>query len=217
MTKAIVFDLDGTLADSSSCIVDATHLVSKELGLAFPSEVSIRQKIGQPLAHMLATLLDISGDLVPTAVQIYSTEYVRLAKTEERLFEGTIPLLQSLRKTDYKLAIATGKSQRGAEHSTSRLGIQPWFDSIHGILPGTPGKPAPDVLLRAMHALNVSADECIMIGDTTFDIDLAQAIKVQTIAVDWGVHSKEKLMSRTPNHFVSNFAELEVLLHSLYE
>ena len=111
MLQAIVFDLDGTLADSSSCIVEATYCVAKELNLTRPLERSIRQMIGQPLAEMLSTLFAISGPLNSTAVQIYSREYVRLAQTNERPFTGTLPLLQTIQKTNCKLAIATGKSQ----------------------------------------------------------------------------------------------------------
>ena len=72
-------------------------------------------------------------------------------------------------------------------------GLTPYFDSIHGILPGTPGKPDPAVLLRAMKALEIPAEECVMIGDTTYDMQLAQAVGVEAIGVDWGVHSRDKL------------------------
>ena len=60
-------------------------------------------------------------------------------------------------------------------------------------LPGTPGKPDPAVLIRAMEALNVSADECVLIGDTTFDMQLSQAVGVTAIGVNWGVHSQKNL------------------------
>ena len=117
-------------------------------------------------------------------------------------------ILQQLREKGFLLAIATGKSQHGAESATKRLGLQPYFDSIHGIIPGTPGKPHPAVLIRAMNALNVTSEECIMIGDTTFDLDLAHAVDVRTAAVSWGVHSIEKLQKREPSVCVHNFEEL---------
>ena len=165
--KAIVFDLDGTLADSTLCIVNAAHSVSKKHGLPRVDDHAVRALIGQPLAEMLATLFNIDGDMLSTAVTDYSTEYVRRAAFEERLFPETLPLLNSLRQAGLLLAIATGKSQHGADRSTSRLGLHPLVDSVHGILPGTPGKPNPAVLRRAMTALNVSPEECIMVGDTT--------------------------------------------------
>jgi phosphoglycolate phosphatase len=209
MPKAIVFDLDGTLADTSACIVGAAQYVRQIQGLRAVTDESIRSKIGQPLGFMLATLFDIDGSRLEQAVRDYSTEYVRLATIEERLFDGVISLLRDLREADFKLAVATGKSQNGADRSTARLGLTPWFDSIHGIVPGTPGKPDPAVLLRAMDALGVSASNCIMVGDTTFDLDLAHAVGVRTAAVDWGVHSREELLSRNPAFMALDFASLQ--------
>ena len=207
--KAIVFDLDGTLADSSGCIVSAAHYTCQQMGLKTVSDEAIRARIGQPLGPMLTALFDLEERHVEGAVRIYSDAYRRLAATEERLFEGSLPLLHELKRTDFKLAIATGKSQRGAEHATQRLGIASFFDSIHGILPGTPGKPNPAVLKRAMAALGAAPDSCLMVGDTTFDLDLAHEIGVSTIAVTWGVHGIEALRSRKPLHVVENFAALQ--------
>ena len=163
---------------------------------------------------MLAELFEIEGELVEKAVQLYSSEYVRLTKTEEKLFDGALETLKELREKGFLLAIATGKSQHGAENATKRLGLKPHFDSIHGIIPGTPGKPHPAVLIRAMNALGVRAEECIMVGDTTFDLDLAHAIDVRTAAVSWGVHSVDKLQTRNPSVCVHSFDELLAWLYT---
>jgi phosphoglycolate phosphatase len=215
MTTAIVFDLDGTLADSSPCIVGAAHHISDKLGLDRAEDSAIRQRIGEPLAPMLSALYGIRGELLDSAVREYSTAYVELAPRKERLFEGAIPLVRSLREGGFKLAIATGKSQRGAENATARLGLAPLFDSIHGIVPGTPGKPDPAVLVRAMAALGVSPEECVMVGDTTFDLDLSHAAGVRTAAVCWGMHSLEVLRLRKPAFIASTFQELRQWLLEL--
>ena len=212
MKKAIVFDLDGTLADSSGCIVKAAHFTSEQMALRPVSDDSIRAKIGQPLGPMLTDLFGLKASEVETAVQIYSDAYRRLAATEERLFEGSLDLIHRLRDAGFQLAIATGKSQHGAEHATRRLGIDVLFDSIHGILPGTPGKPDPAVLKRAMEALGVQAAECLMVGDTSFDLDLAHQIGVSTVAVTWGVHADDTLRARHPKYLVESFAALQKVL-----
>ena len=154
MTSAIIFDLDGTLADTSGCIVEATQHVGRSHGLPKVADEDIRTKIGQPLGVMLSTLFGIDGPLLERAASDYSAEYLRLAPSHERLFDGAISLVHRLRDAGFKLGVATGKSQNGAERSTARLGLAPCFDSIHGIVPGTPGKPDPAVLLRAMDATN---------------------------------------------------------------
>ena len=193
MPKAIVFDLDGTLANSSTCIIETMHEVARQMNLPPVSDNAVRGMIGQHLNVMFPTLYNIHGEDMEQAIRLYSIEYVRLTATLERLFEGALELVQKLSQTDVLLAIATGKSQSGAENACERLGLTPYLNSIHGIVPGTPGKPDPAVLIRAMNALGVSADECVMVGDTTFDMQLSQAVGVQAIGVNWGVHSREKL------------------------
>lgn len=210
--KAIVFDLDGTLADSSSCIVAAAHSTKTNLGLKPILDDAVRSMIGRPLRNMLSELFAIEGSLLDDAVQEYSCAYVRLSSTEEKLFPESISMLKKLRKAGFLLAIATGKSQHGAENATKRLGLQPYVDSIHGILPGTPGKPDPAILNRVIQDLGVSAKDCIMIGDTTFDLDLAHAINVRTVAVSWGVHTSTLLQERNPTLFVNNFDQLTTWL-----
>ena len=193
MLKAIVFDLDGTLANSSTCIIETMHEVARQMNLPPVSDDAVRDMIGQHLNVMFPTLYNIHGVDMEEAIRLYSIEYVRLTATLERLFEGALELIQTLSQTDVLLAIATGKSQSGAENACERLELTPYLDSIHGIIPGTPGKPDPAVLIRAMKALGVSAAECIMVGDTTFDMQLSQAVGVEAIGVDWGVHSRDKL------------------------
>ena len=205
---SIIFDLDGTLADSTACIVETTHYVGRLHQLRKVSDDAIRMMIGQPLRAMLSTLFEVRDQRLDILVRDYSTEYVRLAPIQERRFAGTIPLLKNFQGPNWKLGIATGKSQKGADHATARLGIAQYFDSIHGILPGTPGKPDPAVLLRAIDALNASPKDCIMVGDTSYDMDLAKAVSVRCVAVTWGVHSLEILQSRSPDFIATSFDSL---------
>ena len=195
MISTIIFDLDGTLADSSQCIVEAMNATEQTMNLVPASAEAIRAQIGLPLGEMLVSLYGIPAEQIVAAISIYSDHYRRLTASFECLFEGMLPLLQTLRGKHLKLAIATGKSQEGAEHATARLGIVQYFDTIHGILPNTPGKPDPAVLNRVVEALGVSAEECLMVGDTTFDMKMAQSIGMHTLAVTWGVHSVSELQA----------------------
>jgi len=215
MTTAIIFDLDGTLADSTACVVGAAQFVGDALGLPTVTDDAIRRRIGEPLGPMLGALFSIDGAVLDAAGRSYSTRYVDIARDGERLFAGAVPMLKTLREVGFKLAIATGKSQNGAERASDRMGLAPVMDAIHGIVPGTPGKPDPAVLIRAMKSLDVSESDCVMVGDTTFDLDLAHAVGVRTAAVSWGVHPVELLQSREPTIMVASFGELQAWLMSL--
>ena len=162
---------------------------------------------------MLAALFDVSGDPLVALTRAYSETYVRLTKTLERPFPDTLGMLQRLRQRGWLLAIATGKSQNGAENATRRMSLAPLFDGIHGIVPGTPGKPDPAVLVRAMEGLGVSPGQSIMVGDTTFDLDMAAAVSVPSVAVSWGVHATEVLEGRSPSALVYDMTELEAELN----
>lgn len=212
MHTTLIFDLDGTLADSADCIVTSMHLVANHFGWDPVSDKSIQDLIGKSLSVMFPALYNTPDDKLQAAIDRYRVEYVRLTKTEEKLFDGIIPLLQKLNAMGFKMAIATGKNQAGAEHACNRLGLTSYFDSIHGILPGTPGKPDPAVLIRAMKALDSTAEQCVMIGDTVYDMQLAQAVGVQAVGVAWGVHSQEKLEDCGVS-VATSVAKLAQLLH----
>lgn len=213
MAHAIIFDLDGTLADSSECVVQSAQEVARAARLREVSDEDIRQRIGEPLGPMLSALFGVSGDPLVDLTRAYSETYVRLTKTLERPFPDTIGMLQRLRERGWLLAIATGKSQNGAENATRRMALASLFDGIHGIIPGTPGKPDPAVLMRAMADLGVSAEQSIMVGDTTFDLDMAAAAGVSSVAVSWGVHATEVLEGCSPGALVFDMTELEAELN----
>ena len=196
------------MADSTDCVVAAANAVAQAVGIPAVEDADIRQRIGEPLGPMLAALFGVSGIPLERMVADYSAAYVRLAATLERPFDGTHALLVALKEQGWKLAIATGKSHSGAQSATARMGIARHFDTIHGILPGTPGKPHPAVLQRALDALGVRAEDAIMVGDTTFDLDLSAAIGVRNVAVSWGVHSVDVLLGRSPSFFASDMAAL---------
>ena len=113
MITTIVFDLDGTLADSSDCIVEAAHLVAQEFNRPTAEDELIRSQIGKPLDEMLSSLFGLKHSDISRACELYSAEYIRLAPFKERLFDNALELVQELHQAGFKLAIATGKSQNG--------------------------------------------------------------------------------------------------------
>jgi phosphoglycolate phosphatase len=193
MLNTIIFDLDGTLADSVGCIVETVHIVEDALAIPRVPDAEIRGMIGRPLTAIFTELHALDGDLLQRAIEIYKRDYVRMTGMYECLFEGGIEVLTALRQQGFNLAIATGKDQVGAENACARLGLTPYFDSIHGILPGTPGKPHPAILHRVMESLGASPESCVLIGDTTHDMQLAQAANIAAIGVKWGVHSEAEM------------------------
>ena len=208
---AVVFDLDGTVLDSSEVVVEALNTARADLGLAPVDPARIRNGIGLPLRGMVA-MLSAEGEDVDALTDGYCTHYIALAPKRESAFAGMQELIVDLAAHGVALGIATGKSQQGANNASRRHDLDHWIPAIHGILPGTPGKPDPAVLRRALADLTMPADAAVLIGDTTYDMQLAQAIGVDAIGVSWGVHTSQDLADAGAVAVVSRVEDLRALL-----
>jgi len=213
MTQAIIFDLDGTLADSIPCVVMAGHRAAQRCGLSPVPDADIRARVGQPLDHMLGAIYGVEGGQLDALCEAYREAYLAGVEHHEVTFPGALELLLALRASGHRLAVCTGKGQTGAERATGRMGIAPLVDTVHGILPGTPGKPHPAVLGRTLKALGVGPAAAVMVGDTTFDLHMAASMGVPSVGVAWGVHPVEALAACGPRAIASSMDELgEILL-----
>ncbi|TNE89399.1 MAG: HAD family hydrolase [Deltaproteobacteria bacterium] len=209
MARVVVFDLDGTLSDSKEAIVGTFGYAFEAHGLAAPAAADVHALIGLPLAEIVRRLLpEPLREAEPEVTASYVGAYVDIAHAKERLYDGALALLDELADARVPLAIATGKSQHGAEAATRRLGIYDRFQTVRGISSVPRGKPFPDLLLAVLEDLGASADQALMIGDTTYDLDMARAADVAACGVAWGVHSEAVLRAREPHYFASSMDEL---------
>ncbi|MBR58006.1 MAG: hypothetical protein CMH54_08280 [Myxococcales bacterium] len=186
----VVFDLDGTLVDSTRALLEAHEVAWGSVGLPRPSDDAILELIGLPLVHIMQTLgPDQDPDVLAKA---YSRAYAETAPRYERLFDGMTALLSR----PFRAAVATGKSQRGAERSVQRHGLQDRFEIVLGGNSVPRPKPNPDLLHAIMDTAGTR--DLVMIGDTTYDLEMARAAGVKGIGVSWGHHSTERLQEWAP-------------------
>jgi len=186
----VVFDLDGTVIDSTQALLQAQEAAWASVGLECPPPEAILDLIGLPLVHTMKTL---APDQDPDALaEAYSMAYVKAAAQHERLFNGMTELFAR----PFRAAVATGKSQKGAERALRQCGLFDRFEIILGGNSVPNPKPHPDMLHAIMKATGTK--ELIMIGDTTYDLEMAQAAGVKGIGVSWGHHSVERLREWAP-------------------
>jgi len=184
----IVFDLDGTLSDSSAAIVATFQEACSLLGQPEPRPGPIEARIGLPLVRMFRELAP-GGD--PHALtEAYKAAYIPHDNRLTRVYPGIPELLDQL---DATLAIATSKTTLGAERSVTRAGLRHHFDVVLGFDAVANPKPAPDMLLEAMRRTGSSPGRTLMVGDTTFDLEMADAAGVRGVGVAWGSHGREGL------------------------
>jgi phosphoglycolate phosphatase len=207
--KTIVFDLDGTLVDSLPDIIASFQHGFACLGLPAPTDAEVRPLIGHPLEAMYAHFAPEHG---PRLCTLYREHYALNFVNRSRPFPGVVELLRTLRERGYKLAVATTKRTDMARRFVEALGLTPALDHVQGT-DGFPHKPAPDVIHRALGALE--AQGLWMVGDTTHDIQAGQAAGLRTYAVTWGNHDERLLATATPDELQPDLGRLLDLLPPL--
>lgn len=201
MSTLIVFDLDGTLIDSRAALLAAHDAAWSAVGLPRPPDDAILSLVGLSLIQTMQILAP-ETDPVPLA-RAYGAAYAQ-AHALERPFPGVDTLLSG----PFRAAVATGKSQRGADRAVQQHGWAPRFELVLGASSVPRPKPYPDML----HAIRqrTGADTLVMVGDTSFDLEMAQAAGAKGIGVAWGHHPAARLRELGP--VATTMAELAQLL-----
>ncbi len=216
--RLAVFDCDGTLVDSQHTIFASVAAAFESLGLAPPRPEESRRVIGLPLAAALAALIpEGAGIDAAQAAERYREAFMALrsrGEVAEPLFPGVSDALDVLAAAGYLLGIATGKSRRGLERTLGGHDLLGRFATLQTGDSG-PGKPSPEMLLRALGETGVEAAACVMIGDTTFDVLMARAARARSVGVGWGYHAIEELAAAGADRIVHAAPELPAAVRGL--
>ena len=205
--RAIVFDWDGTLVDSTALIAGALRSACAAIGNPVPSETDARFVIGLGLADALAHVAPgLDAHEQRALLGHYRTHYLD-GEAAIPLFDGAYAMLEELDAAGYLLGVATGKTRVGLDRAIAALGLAGRFHATRCADEGFP-KPHPDMLRVLMDRLAVQPAETLMIGDTTHDLDLARNAGAHAVAVAYGAHDVEGLRSRAPLALVHSLAEL---------
>jgi len=206
--KLIVFDWDGTIMDSVGHIVDCLQAAITDLQLPTKTPDELKNIIGLGLREALYSLYPqaTNDELVSLTAQ-YREHFFDQDHQPCELFSGARELIESLHTADYHLAVATGKGRQGLNKVLKETGLEEYF-TFTRCADETHSKPHPQMLLDIMNFYGVKAHETIMIGDTEYDLQMANNAATASIAVSYGVHEKERLLSCNPVACVDNINEL---------
>lgn len=195
--QLIVFDWDGTLMDSAAAIVRAIQASCTDLGLAAPNDEQARHVIGLGLNDALHHAVpELPPHRYQEMVERYRFHYLS-SDHELALFAGVVELIADLRASGYMLAIATGKSRLGLDRALQHSGLESHF---HGSRCADEcfSKPHPQMLHELMEEFGVEPAATLMIGDTSHDLLMARNAGVNSLAVTYGAHSHDHLLSHGP-------------------
>ena len=205
--QLLVFDWDGTIIDSASTIAECIRHAAADVGLPVPTKEQASHVIGLGLQDALRHAVpSLRPERVPEFVERYR-EHFRASEHTMDLFAGMRELLAAL-SAERTLGIATGKSRRGLDRSLETTALKQYFRASR-CADETHPKPHPAMLLELMDELDVAAEQVLMIGDTSHDLEMARAAGVDALAVTYGAHAEEGLRSCQPLACVATVSELE--------
>ena len=195
----VIFDMDGTLVNSSITIANAINYVRKQLGFEPMSVEKILKNVNNPALNP-ASFFYHTSTFDKDHERWFSEYYTKHHEEELVLYDGVEVLLKRLKSEGKKLAIATNAYRQSTIETLSHLNILSYFDAIACYDDVPRGKPSPDMLEKNLKDLNVSVDESLFIGDSERDLLAAQALNMDYLMVNWGfstykdaIHSVEKL------------------------
>jgi phosphoglycolate phosphatase len=198
-----IFDFDGTLVRSDDCITRSLEAALHERSL--PCDVaSARGLIGLPLDRIVRELAGeaLDGDAVDAVVQAYRGHYAAFEPELVACYPDVEDTLAALHAEGVTLAIATSKTTRGASAALERLGLARLFAHVVGNDRVTRGKPDPEMVRTILDLAGRTPDDALVIGDTTFDVEMATAAGVASCAVSYGNHPAERLAEARPTYVV---------------
>lgn len=220
--RLVILDVDGTLVDSQAIIVEAQARTFRAHDLAPPTRERSLSIVGLSLPEAFRVLIGADGpaaELADAMAQTYRDVFFKLradATYEEPLYPGVKETIAGLsRRADVLLGIATGKSRRGVAHLVAREGWEGLFATIQ-TADDAPSKPDPAMIRQALAETGVAARDAAMVGDSTFDMDMARAAGIPAIGVSYGFHGVGALRDCGAHAIVDRFSEVVPVLDGLW-
>ncbi|MGC8119294.1 HAD family hydrolase [Marinobacter sp. VGCF2001] len=210
--KVVIFDWDGTLIDSVDHIADSLHQAATDLGYPELEREAYRDIIGLGMIEALEKLYPgLSREEMVRIREGYAGYFFKKVTTPQNVFEGMAEVVSDLRGAGRGCSVATGKSRRGLEQALTSSGLGAHFDTTR-CADETRSKPHPLMLEEILAFYGYEPEEAVMIGDTRYDLEMAQRISMPSIGVEWGVHQKDVLEGYDPRAVVNSVADLRKVL-----
>ena len=207
--KLVIFDWDGTLFDSVGQIVASLQFAAQQFNQPL-TDADAKSIIGLGLPEVAKRLFPAVPELHADILQAYSEHYVANS-VEDAWFEGVSEMLYALKDQGIKLAVATGKSRKGLDRVLKQTNSLELFHATRAASE-TRSKPDPLMLAEILAETGIHAHEAIMVGDTSYDLEMALNIVMPSVGVSYGVHTSETLANFNPLSIVNDVSSLHEFL-----
>ncbi|WP_028862936.1 HAD family hydrolase [Psychromonas aquimarina] len=194
----IIFDWDGTLMDSIDKIITCVQHAADACQLPPPSASEVRHIIGLSLEKSMQTLFPLQDTSKHNEmIDAYRQQYLHINQQETPFYPGIRSWLQSLKDQGYLLAVATGKGRRGLNRMMDKYDVLDLF-SVTYCADETCSKPDPLMLFKILETLDITAEQALMIGDSSYDLEMANNANIACVGVTYGVHDQQILSQFKP-------------------
>ena len=210
--KYIIFDLDGTLSDSKEGITKSVQYALGKVGIIEENLEDLEHFVGPPMVEQYMKIYGMDKEKAFETLGYYRERYTPIGIYETKAYPGVKEILDALKENDYKIGMATSKPEGMAEEVAKFLKIYEYFDIICGADLKGPRQSKADVLNKLFEKSSFVKEQSVLVGDTHYDIEGANEVGIDSVGVNWGMGTKEEMMTAGA---VEVFDEYESLIEYL--
>ena len=212
MSKACIFDLDGTIGNTLDSMVYSVNLTLREMGLSEISREQCQEFVGNGARVLMEKALEAAGDSgasrIEEGMQVYGRRFDSNCTYHVTPCEGVPEMLYKLKEQGILLAVLSNKPHRQAVKAVHAMYGEDMFDWVQGQKDEIPRKPDPAGVFSVAEKLGVDPKECLYVGDSEVDVATGRNAGMKTIAVTWGFRTKEELITAGAQYMIDQAEEL---------
>jgi phosphoglycolate phosphatase len=213
MYKNIMFDLDGTITDSGRAIMSSVVYALSQFGITDQPIEKLRTFIGPSLFDSFKREYKMTDADCEKAIRLYRSIYEDQRMYDVDIYDGIPELLRTLKEQHYTVLLITSKPLKMAEKILAKIGLAEYFDHMIGPDPSDHSSDKKRLIEQAVAAYNLDRSQCIMIGDTKYDVHGATDAGVDCIAVTYGYGNTEEMRAAGATVFADSTKDLAEILH----
>lgn len=208
--RNILFDFDGTLADTRQGIIRTVQGTLEHMGLPQADPKAVAATIGLPLTECFLRATATPANRVDEAAAIYREIFPDLAMDHITLFPHVLHTLSQLEQQGVTMAIVSSRHHMSLDPLVTQLGVVDYIplSRVYGEDEGLRPKPAPDLALKILHDLDLKSQDTLVVGDTIYDLQMGAAAGCATCGVTYGNQSASQLLAAAPDHLIDDIASL---------
>ncbi len=213
--KAVLFDFDGTIADTGRGIINCVKKTLAARGIEEKDEGRLRYFIGPPLVVSFKHLFGLDEDTAQEYVRQYRVYYSEGGMYELDMYDGIPETLERIRALGLTMAIVSSKPGAYLQKLLEHLGIAQYFSCISAPEIGTVNPPKSELITAALAELDLKPEECVMVGDRFFDIDGGSQTGVRTIGAAYGYGGRAEMEEHGATWIAETTVEIAELIEKI--